>query len=250
MKNGLTFEICLDSAESCAMAQEGGADRVELCSALMEGGLTPSFGMIVEARKILNSTRLFVIIRPRGGDFCYSDSEFKAMASDVIMAKESGADGVVIGILKPDGSVDTERASQLAELARPLPVTFHRAFDMARDPFEAMEAIITIGCKRILTSGQEPSCLEGAELLAELVRRAGDRIIIMPGGGLRERNIKKIRDITGAVEYHFAAFEAIESLMTHRNDRVFMGGELRPPEYSRNLTSASRVAAFIERATE
>ncbi|MDR0498654.1 MAG: copper homeostasis protein CutC [Holophagales bacterium] len=249
MKNGLTFEICLDSAESCLKAQEGGADRVELCSALMEGGLTPSFGMVKEARKLLTSTKLFVIIRPRGGDFCYSDSEFQAMAHDVSMAKETGADGVVIGILKPDGTVDVERTRQLVTMARPLSVTFHRAFDMAKDPFEAMEAIISIGCERILTSGQESSSLEGADLLAELVKRAGGRIIIMPGGGVRERNIKKIRDLTGAVEFHFSAFETIESRMTYRNTRVFMGGTLRPPEYSQNLTSPSRVAAYIEKAT-
>jgi len=250
MKNGFTFEICLDSAESCVRAQEGGADRVELCSALMEGGLTPSFGMIKEARRLLTSTKLFVIIRPRGGDFCYSDSEFEAMKHDVSAAKEIGADGLVIGILKPDGSVDIERTNQLVRLARPLPVTFHRAFDMARDPFEALEAVISMGCERILTSGQESSSLEGADLLAELVKRAGDRIIIMPGGGVRERNIKKIRDLTGAKEFHFTAFETVESSMTYRNTRVFMGGTLRPPEYSQNLTSPSRVATYIERASE
>ena len=250
MKNGLVFEICLDSAESCVRAQEGGADRVELCSALMEGGLTPSFGMIKEARKVLTSTKLFVIIRPRGGDFCYSDSEFETMKHDVLAAKEIGADGIVIGILKPDGAVDVERTGQLIKLARPLPVTFHRAFDMARDPFEALEAVISMGCERILTSGQESSSLEGADLLTELIKRAGGRIIIMPGGGVRERNIKKIRDLTGAKEFHFTAFETAESSMSYRNTRVFMGGTLRPPEYSQNLTSPSRVAAYIEKACE
>jgi copper homeostasis protein len=216
----------------------------------MEGGLTPSFGMIREARRVLSATKLFVIIRPRGGDFCYSDLEFQAMEYDVVMAKEIGADGIVIGILKPDGSVDVERTGRLVELSRPLPVTFHRAFDMARDPFEALEAVISMGCERILTSGQESSSLEGADLLAELVKRAGSRVIIMPGGGVRERNIKKIRSITGAKEFHFTAFEAAESLMSFRNARVFMGGALRPPEYSQNLTSPSRVSAYIKNATE
>jgi len=241
MKNGLSFEVCLDSADSCAMARDGGADRVELCSALMEGGLTPSYGMIVEARKALAATKLFVIIRPRGGDFCYSDTEFRAMEHDVKMAKDLGADGIVVGILKPDGSVDVERTSKLVGLASPLPVTFHRAFDMARDPFEAMEAAISAGCQRILTSGQESSSLEGAELIAELIRRADGRIIIVPGGGVRERNIKKIRD-------HFSAFETQDSQMVFRNTRVFMGGTLRPPEFSLNLTSPKRVAAYIENA--
>jgi copper homeostasis protein len=121
---------------------------------------------------------------------------------------------------------------------------------MTKDPFEAMEAIISLGCERILTSGQEASCLEGADLLAELIKRAGNRIIIVPGGGVRERNIKKIRDITGAREFHFSAFESIESKMAYKNTRVFMGGTLRPPEYSRNLTSQSRVSAYIKMATE
>jgi len=249
MKNGLSFEICLDSADSCAKAQEGGADRVELCSALMEGGLTPSYGMIIEARKALTTTKLFVIIRPRGGDFCYSESEFQAMMHDTKIAKELGADGIVVGILKPDGGIDVERTSKLVELARPLPVTFHRAFDMARDPFEAMESIISMGCERILTSGQESSSFEGAELIAELIRRAKGRIIIVPGGGVRERNIKKIRDITGAKEFHFSAFETLNSQMVFRNTRVFMGGTLRPPEFSQNITSPKRVATYIENAT-
>ena len=250
MKNELVFEICLDSVESCIRAQEGGADRVELCSALMEGGLTPSHGMIAGARKALAYAQLFVIIRPRGGDFCYSDCEFQIMEQDVATAKELGADGAVFGILRPDGSVDVERTSQLVNLARPMQVTFHRAFDMARDPFEALEDIISMGIERILTSGQEASCLEGADLLAELVKRAGDRIIIMPGGGVRERNIKKIRSLTGAKEYHFTAFEAAESQMQYRNQRVFMGGALRPPEYSQNLTSPKRIMAYIENASE
>ena len=250
MKHNLIFEVCLDSAESCAKAQEGGANRVELCSALMEGGLTPSYGMIAQARKILTTTKLFVIIRPRGGDFCYSDTEFQAMKQDISMAKEQGVDGIVLGMLRPDGSVDVERTRQLVDLSRPLPVTFHRAFDMARDPFEALEDIISMGCERILTSGQESGSLEGADLIAELIKRAGDRIVIMPGGGVRERNIKKIRDVTGAKEFHFTAFETVESQMDYRNSRVFMGGTLRPPEYSRNLTSSSRVSAYIESATE
>jgi copper homeostasis protein len=216
----------------------------------MEGGLTPSYGMIAQARKILTTTKLFVIIRPRGGDFCYSDTEFQAMAQDVSMAKELGVDGVVVGILKPDGRVDVDRTKQLVDIARPLPVTFHRAFDMAKDPFEALEDIISIGCQRILSSGQESSSLEGADLLAELIARADDRIIVMPGGGVRERNIKKIRDLTGAKEFHFTAFETIESRMVFRNTRIFMGGTLRPPEYSQNMTCPSRVSAYIEKATE
>ncbi len=248
MSRRFVFEVCLDSPESCARAQAGGADRVELCAALMEGGLTPSLGTLKEARKVLDRTQLFVILRPRGGDFCYTDTEFAVMKHDLLAAKEVGADGLVVGILLPDGRVDEARTSELVALAAPLPVTFHRAFDMAADPFEALEAVLRCGCTRILTSGQEGSSVEGADLLAELVRRAGDRIIVMPGGGVRERNIKKLATLTGAREFHFTAFEPEESPMTHRNGRVFMGGTLRPPEFSRNLTSPSRVAAYITQA--
>jgi copper homeostasis protein len=171
------------------------------------------------------------------------------MANDVKAARELGADGIVVGILLSDGKIDIDRTSKLVNLARPLPVTFHRAFDMASEPFEALEAIISMGCKRILTSGQESSSLEGAELIAELIKRADGRIIIVPGGGVRERNIKKIRAITGATEFHFSAFESFDSLMSFRNTRVFMGGTLRPPEYSQSRTSPKRVAAYIENAT-
>jgi len=225
-----TIEVCVDSIESALAAQEGGADRVELCSDLLEGGLTPSYGVLKVARERLR-IGIMMMVRPRGGDFCYSEAEFAAMCHDVRIAKETGANGVVFGILTPDGEVDVERSRLLVAEARPLLVTFHRAFDMTRDPFAALEALVELGVDRLLTSGQEPSVLEGLDLVAELVRRARGRIIVMPGGGITDRNIGRIRAKSGVTELHFAGGEPVESRMRFRNPRVFMGGTLRPPEY-------------------
>lgn len=236
----LIIEVCVDSVESAIAAERGGAGRVELCDNLLEGGTTPSAGAIEVARQNLNIP-LHVIIRPRGGDFCYSDTEFEIMKRDIGFAKQLGADGVVIGILNPDGEVDTKRTRTLIELARPLSVTFHRAFDMTRDPFQALEDVIAAGCNRILTSGQEASVLEGLDLIVELVRRAGNRIIIMPCGGLNERNVKKVIAESGASEIHVTGFVKVESEMRYRNEHVFMGGALRPPEYLRSLTDAEKI---------
>ncbi|HEU5101542.1 MAG TPA: copper homeostasis protein CutC [Roseiflexaceae bacterium] len=235
----LTIEVCVDSVESAIAAERGGADRVELCDNLLEGGTTPSAGAIAIARERLG-IKLQVIIRPRGGDFCYSDVEFAVMRHDVALAKQLGADGVVIGILTSDGEIDVARTRELIELARPLSVTFHRAFDMSRDPYRALEQLIELGVDRILTSGQEPSVIEGLDLIAELVQLAGDRVIIMPGGGT-ERNIKKVVARSGVREVHVTGTTSLESPMRFRNQRVFMGGELRPPEYSRLTTDPERI---------
>lgn len=245
MTNQLLFEICIDSVESAIAAQQGGANRVELCDSLIEGGTTPSAGAIALARQHID-IGLNVIIRPRGGDFCYSDIEFEVMKYDIEQAKKLGANGVVIGLLRPDGAVDTERTRQLVELARPLSVTFHRAFDVCRDPFEALEQLIELGLNRVLTSGQESSVLEGLELITQLVQRAGDRIIIMPGGGITGRNIKKIVAQSGVREVHVVGTVSVESQMQHRNPHVYMGGELRPPEYSRMVTDAGQVKALVQ----
>jgi copper homeostasis protein len=235
----LIIEVCVDSVESAMAAERGGADRVELCDNLLEGGTTPSAGAIAVARARLG-IKLQVIIRPRGGDFCYSEVEFAVMQHDVTLAKQLGADGVVIGILTADGAIDIERTRTLIELARPLSVTFHRAFDMSRDPYRALEDLIGLGVDRILTSGQEPSVIEGLDLIAELVQIAGDRVVIMPGGGT-ERNISKVVARSGVREVHVTGTTSVESAMQFRNQRVFMGGELRPPEYSRLTTDPERI---------
>ena len=247
MNNGITFEVCVDSVDAAVAAQEGGGDRVELCADLLEGGTTPSAGTVQLALETLRIP-VNVIIRPRGGDFCYSATEFEAMRRDVEMVKSWGANGVVIGILSPDGTVDAERTRALVELAGPLSVTYHRAFDVTRDPYEALETLIGLGIDRVLTSGQETSVLEGLDLIAELVRRAAGRIIVMPGGGITERNIAKIVRGSGAREFHFAALGSAEGRMAYRNTRVFMGGELRPPEYALSVTDPTSVRTVIAAA--
>lgn len=234
------IEVCVDSVESALASQEGGADRVELCDNLFEGGTTPSAGAIAVARERLQ-IKLHVIIRPRGGDFLYSDVEFAVMQRDIATAKSLGADGVVIGLLTADGDVDVPRTRQLVELARPMSVTFHRAFDVAREPFKALETLIDLGIDRVLTSGQEESVTEGAELIAELIVKAANRIIVMPGAGFNQRNVGRVVAKTGAREIHVAGFARVESGMRYRNERVFMGGELRCPEYSHAVTNASIV---------
>ncbi|CAN5438139.1 copper homeostasis protein CutC [soil metagenome] len=240
----IAVEICVDSVESALAAQAGGADRVELCDNLMEGGTTPSAGAIEVARRLLD-IKLHVIIRPRGGDFLYSKTEFEIMKRDTEAAKRLGVDGVVIGILNADGSVDIERTAELAALARPMTVTFHRAFDVCSDPGRAVNELAEIGIDRILTSGQEATAVEGLDLIAALVKHAGDRITIMACGNLNERNINRVVDATGVKEVHFTAFRGVRSDMQFRNERVFMGGTLRPPEYSRAITSAEAVRDTI-----
>lgn len=196
------FEICANSAESCVAAQQGGAHRVELCAGMPEGGTTPSLGEIKVARKLID-IRLHVIIRPRGGDFLYTPSELEIMEEDIRAARQAGADGVVFGCLTPEGELDKPAMQRLMEASKGLSVTFHRAFDYVKSPREALEELIGMGVNRVLTSGQMPTAMEGAPLLAELVKQAGDRIIIMPGCGVNEHNIAELARVTGADEFHF-----------------------------------------------
>jgi copper homeostasis protein len=197
----LLLEVCVDSVESAIAAQKGGAGRIELCANIASGGITPSAGMITAVRTCL-SIGLHVMIRPRGGDFCYSPAEFSVMQRDIIAAKKFGADGVVFGILNSSGSVDVGRTRSLANLAHPLSVTFHRAFDAATDPLRALEEIISIGINRILTSGQAATAVKGVGLIGKLIRQAGPRIIIMPGSGVTEKNVQSIIGRAAVSEIH------------------------------------------------
>jgi copper homeostasis protein len=240
----IQLEICVDSASGALAAERGGAQRVELCDNLLEGGTTPSAGAIKVARRLIR-IGLQVIIRPRGGDFLYSDEELDVMREDIATAKELGADGIVAGCLDAKGQIDTERTRQLITLARPLNFTFHRAFDMCQDPRQALEDLIALGVNRVLTSGQEATCLEGLELLAELQRQAAGRIIVMPGGGITPRNVRKIVDATGVSEVHLSARRSVDSGMQHRNTRCFMGGTLRPPEFNWKTTDTSAVQEVV-----
>ena len=244
----MLYEICVDSVAGVRAAKAAGADRVEFCANLLEGGITPSCGMIRQAR-IVSGIGLNVIIRPRGGDFLYDADEFATMRGDIETAKAEGADGVVIGQLTAAGEVDLTRTRELIALARPLSVTFHRAFDMTPDPFLALETLIELGVSRVLTSGQEATVLEGLPLIAELIRRAGERIVVMPGGGITSRNIDRIVAVAKPREIHFAALEPAASDMQFRRQHVFMGGELRPPEYDRLITSAASIRSIMSKAS-
>jgi copper homeostasis protein len=196
-----TIEIATNDFITTKSAVEGGADRIELCAALSEGGITPSHGTIIKCRQAFD-VQIFPIIRNRGGDFFYTDDEFEIMLHDVKLCKQAGCDGVVIGLLQKDGSVDVRRTAKLIETAYPLEVTFHRAFDRCKDPFKTLEQLIEVGCQRILTSGQQPTAPQGIELIAQLIKAADERIIIMPGSGVRKENIKELQQQTGAIEFH------------------------------------------------
>lgn len=241
------FEICANSVESCVEAQRGGADRVELCAGIPEGGTTPSYGDIVMARRVLTTTKLHVIIRPRGGDFLYSDLEKEIMLEDVRMARQLGVDGVVFGALTAEGDVDMDFMRYLLSECKGMSVTFHRAFDVCRDPFKALEQIIELGCERILTSGQMPKAEEGIDLLKQLVDKAGNRIIIMSGCGVNASNIAHIAEATGVSEFHFSARSKRESDMIFRRSRVSMGGAVVIDEYSRDVTDVEIVKETIGR---
>ena len=195
------IEIATTDFTTTKAAVAGGTDRIELCSALSEGGTTPTYGTIRQCRESFD-VQLFPIIRPRGGDFFYSDEEYQIMLYEIRVCKDLGCDGVVIGLLQADGSIDLKRTSGLIHAAYPMEVTFHRAFDRCLDPYDALEQLISVGCQRILTSGQQPTVMEGIETLTALVEKAADRIIIMPGSGVRKENIKILAEQTKALEFH------------------------------------------------
>lgn len=224
------IEICAGNIESVLTSDMGGADRVELCENLFEGGTTPSLGSIVLSKEKC-SLDVFVIIRPREGDFVYSEIEFEVMLKDIQSAVEIGADGIVIGCLKPDGTVDFEMCSRLIEAAKGLPVTFHRAFDLTPDPFEALDTIKSLGVNRILTSGQKNKAVDGIELIRELQENAGTNLKIMPGSGIDESNILKIASKTGVNSFHASLREDVET----KNFKI---------------TNASRVKALIKKIEE
>jgi copper homeostasis protein len=244
---GIKIEICLESVQSILEAVKGGADRVEFCSDLFEGGLTPTLGSFKTARKY-TGIPINVMIRPRGGDFCYSDLEFETMLEDVALFKEAGANAIVFGILTSDGEIDMLRSRQLIEAARPLDVTFHRAFDMARDAFRSLENLIELGVERVLTSGMEPTVPEGADMLAQMVEFAKDRIIIMPGCGITERNFAKMHKIIQAKEYHVFLPSEIPSAMQYHPEHIYMGGVLRQSEFTLSQTDAKRVGYIKTKA--
>ncbi len=233
---GFIIEIATTDYTTTADAVKGGADRIELCAALSEGGTTPTGAVIRQCRQDF-TTELFPIIRPRAGDFLYSDEEFDIMLREIRLCKELGCDGIVTGVLKKDGTVPKKKLSRLIEAAYPMEVTFHRAFDRSRDPFETMEVLIELGCQRILTSGQKPTAVEGINLITELVAKADGRIIIMPGSGVRKENIKELAQ-TGAREFHSSLRGKIASRMEYRNP------DMAESDYQNNYIDPEEVKAL------
>ncbi|XP_022080906.1 copper homeostasis protein cutC homolog isoform X2 [Acanthaster planci] len=225
------MEVCVDSVRSATAAERGGATRIELCAGLSEGGTTASLGLL-RIVKAVTTLPVFALIRPRAGDFLYDPEELEVMREDIQLCKENGADGIVFGALTSSGSIDTEVCKEFIELSRPLPVTFHRAFDMCRDPHASLEVLISLGFERVLTSGQESSALEGLPLIRELIQIANNRITVMPGGAINARNLDRILTGSGAKEFHCSARSIQDSLMVHKNSRVTMGAQLAAPEFS------------------
>jgi copper homeostasis protein len=242
----MTFrlEICVDTVESAVTARDACADRIELCGSLPEGGTTPGYGTIMSARSNLD-IGIHVMIRPRGGDFLYSDLEFDIMRRDIEICGECGIDGVVFGILQAGGTIDVERTGKLVEFAHPMSVTFHRAFDMCNDPSGGLEDIIATGADRVLSSGQKNIAEDGIELLREMVIQAGDRITVMAGGGIDESNVALIVTSTKVKEIHMTGRKIADSEMVFRRSGINLGSIPGIPEFSRRVANPERIANVI-----
>lgn len=240
----MIIEIAVFNIEAAIAAYQAGAQRIELCSAPAEGGLTPSAATMRLARKNVKIP-IHAMIRPREGDFCYSEREFETMLLDVAAAKVAGMDGIVAGVLNPDGTVDEKRTAILVDAAAPMNVTFHRAFDMAADLPAALETIISAGCSRILTSGGQQTAPMGIEMIAKLVKKAGNRITIMPGSGVNSENIRHIAGVTGAKEIHLSARSFIQGKMRYKKPDVTMGGIATIPDYDVQLPDARMISDLI-----
>lgn len=239
------IEIATSDFVTTRSSVEGGADRIELCANLAEGGTTPSHGLIIKCREKF-SIPIFPIIRPRGGDFLYGKDEFGIMAKDIDLCKAVGCEGIVVGMLNIDGTIDMIRMADLVNQAYPMSVTFHRAFDRCKDPFAALEELIEIGCERILTSGQQLAAPDGVELIAELNKVADDRIIIMPGSGVRKENIKMLADKTGCVEFH----SSLKGKDRSRMEFLHPAFKDSVESYMNNAISAGEVIALREPLTD
>ena len=244
----MTLELVVYNIESALRAQEGGADRIELCDNASEGGTTPTLGTVEAVRQHVTMD-VYVMIRPRGGDFCYSSYEFHAMKRDIYHFQKAGVDGFVFGILNPDGTLDKKRCKELVDKARPLKATCHRAFDMTKDPFQTLEDCIEVGFERILTAGQRPQVLQGVELISKLIEKAGNRIAIMPGSGVNEDTVKEIVARTRCKEIHFSATSMRESPMTFRNQAIAAMGEQGTNEFELRTVDPQRIRKMRELAT-
>ncbi|MDP6762635.1 MAG: copper homeostasis protein CutC [Planctomycetota bacterium] len=249
MSTPVLVEVCVDSLAGALAAVDGGAGRLELCAGLVEGGTTPSLGLI-EAVRAATPVDLVVLVRPRRGDFLYSPGELDLMARDIAHARDAGADGFALGILRADGSVDVERTRTLVEAADPLPVTFHRAFDLASDADRGLEAVLASGCRRLLSSGQAVGATDGLACLRALVEAAGEEIAVIPAGGLRPENVALVARESGAREVHLSASCPSESAMEFRREGLSLGAACLPREYERRVASAELVRASLAALAE
>jgi copper homeostasis protein len=245
MCDKILIEVCCGSVDDGVEAAGGGADRIELNSSLFFGGLTPSLGSVIEAKRRLD-VPVMVMIRARGGGFCYTPAEMAVMVHDARLAVEYGADGVVFGILKEDGSIDVERCRKIVELAGDKQTVFHRAFDVTPDPFEALEQLIELGFTRVLTSGQERTVAEGAELVRKLIVHARSRIEILPGGGIRPHNVRRVVEQTGTNQVHLSAFEQKIDRSVHVRPHITFGGSLQPPEDRYDLVNRAVIQSVSD----
>jgi len=245
MVMGRIIEICANSAQSCLEAEAGGAQRVELCAAIPEGGTTPSYGMIRMAQRLTSKIDINIIVRPRGGDFLYTEAEIETMFYDIEMAKQLKVHGVVFGCLTKQGDMDVPLMRRLFEASKPLSVTCHRAFDVCREPFVALEQLISLGFDRILTSGQQPDAVKGIPFIKALVKHADERIIIMPGCGVRVDNIARIEAETGAREFHTSSRSIVNSQMVYRNETISMGSNVVVSEFETVQTDRRKVATYL-----
>ncbi len=240
----MKFEICVDSVISATVAEEANADRVELCANLLEGGTTPSFGVIKQTRANIG-IGLQVLIRPRGGDFLYSEIEKEVIIDDIRMAKELGADGVVVGVLDQNGNLDLDFLEMMMEIAWPMNVTFHRAFDMCRDAELALKQLRVMGIDHILTSGQQATAFEGIDCISKLVKQAKDKMVIMPGGGINEDCIKELVKKTHVKEIHFSGRDWVKSQMNYCREGVSMGNAACSDEFRWKEASIKRIRAMM-----
>ena len=240
------LEICCGSIDDAIQAQAGGADRVELCSALFLGGLTPSLGTLDEARAQLR-VPIMAMVRPRSGGFCYTVAEFATMERDAIAALDHGADGLVFGILEPDGEIDSKRTRRLRDICGEKQSVFHRAFDVTPDPFAALEQLVDLGITRVLTSGQRPTVIEGMDLIQKLTERAARRIEILPGGGIAPAMLEEVVARTGCTQVHLTAWTTARDTSTEHNPSVTFGGALYPPENTYSIADPELVRSLKTR---
>ena len=242
----ILLEICCGSIDDAIQAQAGGAERIELCSALFLGGLTPSIGTLDEARAQLKIP-IIVMIRPRSGGFCYTAAEFATMERDAEAALAHGADGLVFGILNPDGTIDDKRTRRLREICGKKQSVFHRAFDVTPDPVAALEQLIDMGITRVLTSGQRPNVVEGMDTIKKLIERAAGRIEILPGGGIATHMLEEVIAHTGCTQVHLTAWTTARDSSTEHNPAVTFGVALYPPENSHPITDSRLVRSLAAR---